>query len=306
MSSLSSVPARLTLLALFSATTFYFLYKSRRLRHLKLKLSPNPNPKPTLPKIVFLSETGTSKSLARRLHRFLASNDVAFDLVDAQHYEPEDLPKETLLLFVASTWKNGQPPTNSRFLATWLAESSEDFRVGSLLLSRCRFAVFGVGSRAYGDSFDAVARDLVKQMRALGATEMIPLSELDVDGDDVDRVFDQWCEKVVGLLKGGGGGLENGDDTAAGNDGECGVLSSEEDSDFEGESEIVDLEDIAGKAPSRNSVAKVEETNGKLNGKKEMVTPALRANLQKQVYWHIDLSVIHIWLQCPLLRVRFF
>ncbi|KAJ1388410.1 tRNA wybutosine-synthesis [Sesbania bispinosa] len=252
--SLSSLPARLTLLALFSATTFYCLYKSRRLRHLKLSLSPNP--KPTLPKILFLSQTGTSKSLASRLHRLLASNDLPFDLIDAQNYEPEDLPKETLLLLVASTWEDGKPPPASRFFATWLADSAEDFRVGSLLLSRCKFAVFGVGSRAYGDSFNAVAKDLAKQMRALGATEILPICEGDVDGADVDGVFDRWCEKLE---------------------------SDVEESDVE--SEIVDLEDIAGKAPSRKkTVASVEETNGKLNGKREMVTPVIRANLVKQGY----------------------
>ncbi|XP_004499150.1 S-adenosyl-L-methionine-dependent tRNA 4-demethylwyosine synthase [Cicer arietinum] len=285
MSSFSSVSARLTLLAIFSATTFYCLYKSRRLRNLKLKLSLNPNPKPILPKILFISETGTSKSLANRLHRFLALNDVAFDLIDGRSYEPEDLSKETLILIVASTWEDGKPSPAYRFFADWLAESAEDFRVGSLLLSRCRFAVFGVGSRGYGEAFNAVGKDIVKRMKALGAAEMIPLWEGDVDGGEVDEVFDRWCGKVVGLLKGDGGGddqngdLENGDE-------ECGVLSSEEESDLEEEveEEIVDLEDIAGKAPSRKSGATVEETNGKLNGKKEMVTPVIRANLVKQGY----------------------
>jgi tRNA wybutosine-synthesizing protein 1 len=122
-------------------------------------------------------------------------------------------------------------------------------------------------------------------MKALGGAEMIPLFEGDVDGGDVDEVFDKWCVKVVELLNGGGGDggdLENGEE-------ECGVLSSdEEESDEEEEeveSDIVDLEDIAGKAPSRKSVATMEETNGKLNGgKKEMVTPVIRANLVKQVY----------------------
>ncbi|CAL5205912.1 unnamed protein product [Lathyrus oleraceus] len=283
--SLSSVHARLTLLALLSATTFYCFYKSRRLRNLKLTtLSLNPNPNPN-PKILFLSETGTSKSLANRLHRFLALNDVAVDLIDGRNYEPEDLPKEALILIVASTWEDGKPSPAYRFFADWLAESSEDFRVGSLLLSKCRFAVFGVGSGAYGENFNAVGKDLGKRLKALGAAELIPLWEGDVDGGDLDGVFDQWCGKVVGLLKGDSdvvvrGDMENGD-------AECGVLSSDEeesDEEEEAESEIVDLEDIAGKAPSRKSVATVKETNGKLNGKKQMVTPVIRANLVKQGY----------------------
>lgn len=282
---LSSVSARLTLLAVFSATTFYCLYKSRRLRHLKLSLYP----KPTLPtnrgKILFVSQTGTSKALAQRLHQLLAANDLVFDIVDPKDYEPEDLPKETLVLIVASTWEDGKPPPSAKFFATWLAESAKDFRVGSLLLSKCKFSVFGVGSRAYGATFNAVARDFAKQMRALGAMEMLPVWEGDVDRGDVDGIFDQWCAKVVGLLK--GAVLENGGVLEFSVGGECNPQSpeeSEEDSDAENgmELDIVDLEDIAGKAPSRKSVSAVE-TNGKLNGKREMVTPVIRANLEKQV-----------------------
>jgi tRNA wybutosine-synthesizing protein 1 len=148
--------------------------------------------------------------------------------------------------------------------------------------------MFGVGSRAYGDSFNAVARDLAKQMKALGATEVVPLCEGDVDGDDVDAVFDRWCKKVVRFLK--GGELENGDAVAE----ECGVSSSEEDSDVESEveTEIVDLEDIAGKAPSRKSVTTSAQSNGKLNGPREMVTPVIKANLVKQVLCSSSMACI--------------
>lgn len=287
--TLSSVPvsARLTLVALFSATSFYCLYKSRRLRHLKLSLNPKPNSLPTLRgKILFVSQTGTSKALAQRLHKLLTSNNLPFDLVDSKDYEPEDLSKETLVLVVASTWEDGKPPPSAKFFSSWLAESAEDFRVGSLLLSKCRFSVFGVGSRAYGDTFNAVARGFAKQMRALGATEIIPVWEGDVDGDDMDGVFYLWCQKIVGFLK--GNSLEDGGILESSVGGECDASSpeesEEEDSDGENdvESEIVDLEDIAGKAPSRKALP-VVKTNGNLNGKKEMVTPVIRANLEKQV-----------------------
>ena len=287
----SSVPARLTLLALFSATTFYFFYKSRRLRNLKqLTLnSQNPNPNP---KILFISQTNTSKTLANRLHRFLTSNNLAFDIIDGRNYEPEDLLKETLLLIVASTWEDGKPPPEYKFFADWLEESSEDFRVGSLILSKCRFAVFGVGSGGYGENFNAVGKEIVKRMKALGGNEMIPLGEGDVDGGEVDEVFEKWCGKVVGMLKGvddGGGDLENGEE-------ESGVLSSDEEE--EAESEIVDLEDIAGKAPSRKSVVTLKESNGKLNGKKEMVTPVIRANLVKQVYCFSICTLCNSYMHC--------
>ncbi|KAM3758459.1 hypothetical protein ACB098_01G045500 [Castanea mollissima] len=286
--SLSSVSARLTLLALLSASTFYCFYESRRLRKLKLSLqNPKPNRSVSKPKLFFVSQTGTSKALAQRLFDLLAINDLAFDLVDPKDYEPEDLPKETLVLIVASTWEDGKAPASAKFFANWLAESADDFRVGSLLLSNCNFAVFGVGSGAYGATFNSVARDFSKQMRAMGAREVLPVWEGDVDSGDVDEVFDAWSVKVVGFLK-HGGVVENGGGEVLVSESDGESVADDEDSEEEegGDdgSEIVDVEDIAGKVPSRKKAVAVAETNGKLNGKKDMVTPAIRASLEKQGY----------------------
>lgn len=281
--SLSSVSARLTLLALLSASTFYCFYESRRLRKLKLSLqNPNPNRSVSKPKLFFVSQTGTSKALAQRLFDLLAINDLAFDLVDPKDYEPEDLPKETLVLIVASTWEGGKAPASAKFFANWLAESADDFRVGSLLLSNCNFAVFGVGSGAYGATFNSVARDFSKQMRAMGAREVLPVWEGDVDSGDVDEVFDAWSVKVVGFLK-RGGVVENGGGEVLVSESDGEDEDSEEVGGDEG-SDIVDVEDIAGKAPLRKKTVTVAETNGKLNGKKDMVTPAIRVSLEKQGY----------------------
>lgn len=94
-------------------------------------------------KIFFASESGTSKKLAERLLEFLKENKLPFfDLVDPIDYEPEDLPKEKVVIVVASTWENGRAPKNASFLAQWLAESSEDFRVGSGILRSCRCPSF--------------------------------------------------------------------------------------------------------------------------------------------------------------------
>lgn len=195
--------------------------------------------------------------------------------------------KETLVLIVASTWEDGKPPPNGKFFADWLAESAEDFRVGSLLLSKCRFAVFGVGSLSYGENFNAVGKEFSKQMRALGAEEVLPLWEGDVDGDDLDEVFGAWSEKLVRVLNGGGLGNEAfGIEYGAKDESEYEMISDSDEEDGGengGESGVVDLEDIAGKAPSRKSTT-IVKSNGKLNGEKEMVTPVIRASLEKQGY----------------------
>ncbi|XP_058069030.1 S-adenosyl-L-methionine-dependent tRNA 4-demethylwyosine synthase [Magnolia sinica] len=290
------LPARVAFLALVSATAFC-LWKSRTLRKQRL-CSSNTNPRKK-GKIFFFSETGTSKTLSLGLSNLLSSHNLPFDLVDPSLYEPEDLPTESLLLVVASTWEDGNPPPNAQFLSRWLSESASDFRVGSLLLSSCKFAVFGVGSRSYGPTFNAAARDFSQQMRALGASEILPVCEGDVDGGDLDEVFDRWSQRLVGVLK---TYLGAKDDLFVDSRLESEGMSESEsfggsEEEFEDEDEksseavLVDLEDIAGKGPSRSSSAKASESGSikckstsLRNGEKEMVTPVIRASLEKQGY----------------------
>lgn len=201
-------------------------------------------------------------------------------------------------MIVASTWEDGGPPENGAFLVNWLAESAEDFRVGALVLKECKFAVFGVGSRSYGETYNAVARGISEKLRKLGASELVELGEGDVDEGDMDAVFDQWSKKIVGVLNGNlgenGQSFENyGVGSEIEGEGEGGFSEEEDEDDDDevddgGESSIVDLEDIAGKGPSRGSKMVIKangEVNGKVsNGVKEMVTPVIRANLEKQVH----------------------
>ncbi|KAL1813078.1 hypothetical protein DCAR_0625360 [Daucus carota subsp. sativus] len=279
-----TITTHLTLLTLLTAATSYLFYKSRRLKLLKLQ-SLNPNFSPRKPKLIYVSQTGTCKTLAHRLHALLASSNLLFDLVDSKDYEPEELHKESVVLVVVSTWENGSAPSSGRFLADWLSESVSDFRVGNLLLSGVKFAVFGVGSRMYDETYNVVGREFSKGMRALGGAEVLGFCEGDVDGE-LDEVFDAWSRDVVGVLKGGVEG--NGGFVCDASDDEV-VDEDEDDYDEEedvegGEEGIVDLEDLAGRGPSRNFVVEVKKVNGKVNGEKEMVTPVIRASLVKQGY----------------------
>lgn len=148
------------------------------------------------------------------------------------------------------------------------------------MLSRCQFAVFGVGSRAYGPTFNAAARDFTRWMKELGAEEMVPLRDGDVDGGEIEKEFDSWSEGILRLLKAG----RSLSDGARRDE----VDDLEEDAEYDDDEEdvkaalndVVDLEDIAGKAPSRKT--KEELVNGNV-GTKEMVTQIIRKNLEKQV-----------------------
>lgn len=140
-----------------------------------------------------------------------------------------------------------------------------------------------------------MARDLSKRMRGLGAAEMLPVWEGDVDGGDLEEAFDTWSAKTVKALKDGvvenGGALSNG--FGAEGDAESDYETDEE---YSVESEIVDLEDIAGKGPSRRSPV-VVQTNGTSNGKKDMVTPVIRASLEKQVLFIYPFAGITFYIE---------
>ncbi|KAG0623009.1 hypothetical protein M758_3G141600 [Ceratodon purpureus] len=274
-------------------------------------------------KVFFASESGTTKRLAEKLLQKLKEKSLPFDLVDPASYEPEDLPKEKLVIVIASTWEDGKAPKNAAFLAQWLEESSEDFRVGSGILTQCRFGVFGVGSQAYGSNFNAVARAFDTYLASLGGVRMVLRGEGDVDEGTVEQEFDVWTKGLLEKLE--GARLQSSaaelpeenevDENTKLNGYESATLEVEEESDSDNDSEtfedandgnfsdgVVDLEDMGG---NRNSAEPLEagQKRGVVrrqplkkqvqgaplvkevkDGPKEMVTPVLRASLEKQGY----------------------
>ncbi|XWS21064.1 hypothetical protein CRYUN_Cryun30bG0023200 [Craigia yunnanensis] len=112
---------------------------------------------------------------------------------------------------------------------------------------------------------------------------MVAVGEGDVDGGALESFFEEWSEKVVTVLK-GGLVVENANGIVYESDVESLESDDDDDGGGGGGGEIVDLEDIAGKGPSRKKSVNVAETNWKLDGKREMVIPVIRANLEKQGY----------------------
>ncbi|XP_057871082.2 S-adenosyl-L-methionine-dependent tRNA 4-demethylwyosine synthase [Cryptomeria japonica] len=333
-----SLAARVAFAALVSAS-LYCLWKSTRPRTTKSshaqqeakQLTPQSNPingccksrvrNPALQpnngccksssssppgKLFFASQTGASKALAYKLSNLLQENNVKVEVVDPRSYEPEDIVKEALVIIVASTWEDGKPPDNAAFLAQWLDESSKDFRVGAGLLNTCKFAVFGVGSSAYGSTYNQAARAFYHQLKDLGAIEILPLGIGNQDNGKLEKSFEDWSHRLVESLTdklekpvSSENGLVDEGFSDYYSDGD----SDEDDKENVPEaSGLVDLEDVAGTAsfaPSKNGSSRKQF--GKVNrlvkgfnedkppstdenGPKAMVTPVIRASLEKQGY----------------------
>lgn len=119
-------------------------------------------------KVFYATQKGTARRYAQTLAseaitRKLVSSSVAVDL---KSYEPEDLPGENaVVIFVMSTYTDGQPTDSGKFFCSWLEDACTDFRVHKGFLSRLRYSVFGLGNSLYDENFNKVAYTVDKWMQ---------------------------------------------------------------------------------------------------------------------------------------------
>eukprot|EP00899_Mesostigma_viride_P008907 jgi/Mesvir1/18017/Mv09347-RA.2 len=240
-----------------------------------------------------------------------AAAGVALDLVNPEEYEPEDLPKESLALFLMSTYQGGTPPRNATYLCKWLEESSVDFRVGRTHLAGLRYAVFGLGNRLYEGHFNAIGRRVDSQLALMGGRRLTPMAVGCEDQGTIEEAFDAWQAAVLAALMphggqgSGGGAAVGGVKVAADGDGGSDVEEEKEEEDLgeeeeeeegensKGEKEgradaLVDLEDVAGKFVPRkkkgNGSSCGESAGAAPQSPKAMVTPLVHKSLTKQGY----------------------
>uniref|UniRef100_UPI00398EA18C nitric oxide synthase 1-like n=1 Tax=Pristiophorus japonicus TaxID=55135 RepID=UPI00398EA18C len=176
--------------------------------------------------ILYATETGKSETFARKLCEIFKK---AFDpkVLCMDEYDIINLEHETLFLVVTSTFGNGDPPENGQTFAEILMQmthpnstsketksykarfnslSDDEFEACTATVSECnsfestgplasvRFAVFGLGSRAY-PHFCAFARAIDTRLEELGAERILLMGE----GDELcgqEDVFRAWSRNI--------------------------------------------------------------------------------------------------------------
>ena len=104
--------------------------------------------------ILYASTTGTSKKFATTLfHHLKRKCDGEILMTDLKDYSEDLLPSEDIVLFVCSTYENGEAPPSARLFFSDLMDQVYDFRVGKDILSKVSFAVFGLGGKIYGSNY---------------------------------------------------------------------------------------------------------------------------------------------------------
>ncbi|KAK3271790.1 hypothetical protein CYMTET_19886, partial [Cymbomonas tetramitiformis] len=223
-------------------------------------------------KIFYGTQYGTALGLAKKLAENAKSIGMDLEVCDLKTYEPEELCNESLVVLILATYTDGKPTENAKWFCQWLEENNGDERVGALHLQKLNFAVFGCGNSQYSESFNVVGREVDANLAALGGRRLWPFVPGDEDGGRMEKQFSTWSHHLFPLLEkltihsAASRSVLPPEATAEGQS------SDDEGDDEAGETGEVDMEDMGGK-PSKGG-----------KGSKEMVTPALRANLTKQGY----------------------
>jgi nitric oxide synthase oxygenase domain/subunit/sulfite reductase alpha subunit-like flavoprotein len=164
--------------------------------------------------ILYATETGRSETYARMLLK-LFGHAFNCDLYCMDSYSFDKLQDEEIVLIVASTFGSGDPPSNGEEFAHQLVKmrapqyvQTTNRRISTVLnpnwglaaekdqthpLSSIKFAVFGLGSRAYPDTFCAFAHSVDKLLDELGGERIHPLGE----GDELcgqEESFRDWAK----------------------------------------------------------------------------------------------------------------
>jgi NADPH-ferrihemoprotein reductase len=117
---------------------------------------------------------------------------------DPEDIEAEDLtkvPSNKLIIFVVSTYGEGEPTDNCVGLHEWLQNQSESLSDGEEKpLSNLHYAIFGLGNKTY-ERFNQTARNIDKWCTSLGATRVGQRGEGDDDGSLEDD-FISWKETI--------------------------------------------------------------------------------------------------------------
>uniref|UniRef100_A0A914VIP3 Methionine synthase reductase n=1 Tax=Plectus sambesii TaxID=2011161 RepID=A0A914VIP3_9BILA len=146
--------------------------------------------------IIYGSQTGQSESIAKQLceraetELKLSPRLFCMDKTEKQFW----IEREPLVVIICSSTGDGDAPDNAGKFVRRLCKNtlSNDF------LKDTTFALLGLGDSNYS-TFQGVPNKLDKQLRHLGATELIPTGHAD-DQVGLDQVVEPWLEKLYPAL----------------------------------------------------------------------------------------------------------
>jgi sulfite reductase (NADPH) flavoprotein alpha-component len=145
--------------------------------------------------IAFGSQSGNAESLAKRLAREASGRGFAARAAGLDSLQPADLIKEQNVLFITSTWGEGDMPDNA--VSFW---DSINQNGRSPKLDGVQYSVLALGDKNYGDTFCLAGKKLDTRLAELGANRILERVDCDVEFDDLAK---KWSSTAMTVLSGG-------------------------------------------------------------------------------------------------------
>lgn len=141
--------------------------------------------------VISASQTGNARRVSEQLRDDLTAAGLSVTLVNAGDYKFKQIAQEKLLLVVASTQGEGEPPEEAVALHKYL------FSKKAPQLTGTAFAVFGLGDTSY-ENFCQTGKDFDTRLGELGAERLLDRADADVD---FKAAAEGWRNQVVEVLK---------------------------------------------------------------------------------------------------------
>ena len=140
--------------------------------------------------ILYASQTGTAESLAKKAAKEAGKRGFAPAILDAGAVSAESLQAHSNLLFITSTYGDGEPPDSAKALHAALAADAAP------ALATVKFSVCALGDTNY-TLFCQAGKDFDTYLEKRGATRVLPRAECDVD---YEKPFDAWLHAALGAF----------------------------------------------------------------------------------------------------------
>ena len=142
------------------------------------------------------SQSGTAEGfaarLARDLHRRFKLDALVADISDYDHNTIALIPDNKIVLFLVSTFGEGDPSDNTSDFVSWLKSAK-------VSLQNIRYAAFGLGNSNY-KYYNKVVDIIVEALDGFGAKPLLPVGKADDAVGMTEEDFLDWKENLFQLF----------------------------------------------------------------------------------------------------------
>ena len=152
-------------------------------------IQPASDPTKTLT-ILYGSQTDNGRGVAEELAQEASARGLATNLVSLADYKPANIKRESFVSLVISTHGEGDPPDDAELFHEFLMSNKAP------KLDNLKFTVLALGDSSYVN-YCQTGRELDSRLKELGAEQILPIVECDLDYEDPAS---RWSQDVIKSL----------------------------------------------------------------------------------------------------------